>query len=149
VLADSGAAMSRIAPRKPYKALRTALCTYSHRHLFLTNRFSSQRFPAMPPIPRPDENGTVETNDPGSVNENNKRNRISGQESNVTVPKSTPTSGTVTNRTTSSGHIASRPTSDQHVKAPPASATALYPKEISALNSEPQHPLSPWSALIQ
>jgi hypothetical protein len=97
----------------------------------------------MPPVPRPDENGTVDTNGPDSVNQNNKRNRISGQESNVTVPESTPISGTVSNGTTSSGHIASRPTSDQYAKASPTSATALYPKEISALNSEPEHPLPP------
>jgi hypothetical protein len=141
--------MSRTVPRKPYKALRIALCTFSQGNLFLTYHFSSQRFPAMPSVPRPHENGTVETNGLRGVNQNNRRNRISGQGSSVPIPKTTPINGTVLNGIIPSGHVASRPTSDQHAGASATSiaittstvqaVTSLRPSEISALNSEPEH----------
>jgi hypothetical protein len=96
---------------------------------------------------RQDDNGTVETNSPRSVNQNNTRNHISGQGSNAPTPESIPINGTAINGTISSGHIASSPTSGQYAGAIISSmvqaVTALHEEDIVAINSEPEYRYPP------
>jgi hypothetical protein len=108
----------------------------------------------MPSVLRPDESGTAGTNSPRSVNQNDRRNHISGPGSNVPIPQSIPINGTAINGITSSGHIASKPTSGQYTEATPTSGainssmvqavTALDEEEIAAINGELEYRYPPF-----